>query len=416
MPAAGRASVRLFGAGVVGGRPVKPSKISILAVAKNLRFSLVKRHGRFKDCGMRDPITLHEEGVEAFRAGDLAMAARLITQAIAANGGIPSFHYNLGIVHKAQGKLKKAAASYGRAIALKPDYADAHNNLGNIWKSLGETGKACASFEQALRCKPGSAETHYSLGTLYDEAGAREDAARHYLRCLECDPGDSRGVRLLLAHLGLVTLPERTSRAQLEKIYGVRARDWDRESSYFAHGLVADALQRHAAGRAGDILDIGCGTGLVGAQIRPLARRLDGVDVSPAMLEKAHAKAVYDRLEQADILFFLSGQGEKYDAVTAAAVLIHFGDLQPLFQAVAGCLRAEGLFVFTFFLDQVSADFAVASSDRLAQSGCFAHSPGYVTRLAGKSGLSVRILEQVVHEHDLEGKPVPGLLAVLQKA
>jgi hypothetical protein len=39
-----------------------------------------------------------------------------------------------------------------------------------------------------------------------------------------------------------------------------------------------------------------------------------------------------------------------------------------------------------------------------------------VTRLAGKSGLSVRILEQVVHEHDLEGKSVPGLLAVLQKA
>jgi predicted TPR repeat methyltransferase len=367
--------------------------------------------------GTHDPLTLHEAGVEAFRAGDLERAAGLIAQAIAANGQIPSFHYNLAIVLKAQRRLSEAAASYNRAIALKPDYADAHNTLGNIWKILGETGKARISFEQALRYKPGNADTHYNLGILCSEAGAREEAARHYRHCLECDPEDSRGVRILLAHLGLATPPERTSHAQLEKIYAARARDWDRESTYFAHKLVADALKHHAAGRVPDILDMGCGTGLVGAQIRPLARQLEGVDVSPAMLEKARAKNVYDRLEQADILAFLSRQADGYDAVTAAATLIHFGDLQPLFRATAGCLRAKGLFVFTLFLNKTgSVDFAAASSDRLAQGGCFAHSPGYVKRVARETGFSVEMLEQVVHEHDQAGKSVSGLLAVLQKA
>lgn len=360
-------------------------------------------------------MTLHEAGVAAFRAGDLDMAAGLIAQAIAANEQIPSFHYNLAIVRKAQGDLHEAAASYSRAIALKPDYADAHNNLGNIWKSLGETAKARASFEQALRYKPGNADTHYSLGVLCSEAGALEEAARHYRRCLECDPEDSRGVRILLARLGLALPPERTSPGQLEKIYAVRARFWDQESSYFAPGLVADAFRQLAAGHALDILDIGCGTGLVGMQIRPLARRLDGVDFSAAMLDKARAKAVYDRLEQADILAFLTRHADSYDAITAAATLIHFGDLQPIFQAVASSLRPEGLFVFTLFPGQ-DADFAAASSDRLAQSGCFAHSPGYVERLAAETGFSVRLLEPVVHEHDQDGNPVSGLLAMLQKA
>lgn len=366
--------------------------------------------------GAHDPMSLHEAGVEAFRAGDLETAARLIGQAISANGQIASFHYNLALVLKAQGKLNEAAASYGRAIALKPDHADAHNNLGNIWKGLGEVDKARASFEQALHYRPGNADTHYSLGTLYDEAGAPQDAARHYLRCLESDPGDSRGVRILLARLGRTAPPPRTSQVQLEKIYQVRARFWDQESSYFAPRLVAEALKRHAGSRALDILDLGCGTGLVGAQIRPLAQQLSGVDISSAMLEKARAKNVYDRLEQADILAFLSGQADRYDAVTAAATLIHFGDLHPIVQATARRLRAEGLFVFTLFPNQTgSADFAVAASGRLAQSGCFAHSPGYVKRLAEESGFSVRMLEQVIHEHDQDDKPVSGLLAVLKK-
>src|SRR5665213_537874 len=62
-----------------------------------------------------DPITLHSAGVEAFRAGRLEMAADLIAKAIAANGHVPEFHYNLAIVLRAQDKLKEAAASYERA-------------------------------------------------------------------------------------------------------------------------------------------------------------------------------------------------------------------------------------------------------------------------------------------------------------
>ena len=363
-----------------------------------------------------DPIDLHSAGIEAFRTGRLDLAASLIAQAIAGNGRMPDFHYNLAIVLKAQGRLEEAAASYQRAIALKPDYADAHNNLGNIWKNLGQRDKALTSFQHALQARPGNADTLYNLGILCSEAGDHEEAARHFHKCLEHDASDSRGVRMLLARLGLAAAPERTSGAQLQKIYDVRSQFWDGERSYFAPGLVTAALQQHAVQDKPDVLDMGCGTGLVGALVRSLTGKLDGIDISPAMLEKAKAKGAYDRLDQTDLLPFLSAHTAGYDVLLAAATLIHFGDLKSVLEAAAGALRGNGLFIFTLFSHEGGPDFAVAASDRLAQSGCYSHSAGYVERLAAESGFSVLQLEKVVHEHDQDGNPVPGLLVVLQRA
>ncbi len=373
-----------------------------------------QKAGQTPDSDARDPIALHAEGIEAYRAGQLETAADLIAQAIAANGQMPDFHYNLAIVRRAQNKLKQAAASYKRAILLKPDYADAHNNLGNIWKFLGKPDEARASFERALQCKPGNADAHYNLGILCSDD--RDQAALHFRYSLEHDPEDSRGARILLAHLGLETVPERASPAQLQKIYDVRSQFWDRENSYFGHRLVAEGLRQHAGRAKLDILDIGCGTGLVGAAVRDLAQRLDGVDLSPAMLEKARNKNLYDRLDQADIVPFMFEHQDSYDAILGAATLIHFGDLRAVFQAAAAALRDQGLFVFTLFSSEEISDFAIASSDKLAQSGCYSHSANYVERLAPESGFSIQMLKKVVHEHDQDGNPVPGLLAVLRRA
>ena len=133
--------------------------------------------------------------------------------------------------------------------------------------------------------------------------------------------------------------------------------------------------------------------------------------------EKARARQVYDGLFQADLMAFMAGHLDSYDAVLGAATLIHFGELKALFQAVALCLRAQGLFVFTLFPHEAGAgtDYAVASSTRLAQSGCFRHSADYVTRLAPQMGFSMLELERIVHEHDQDDQPVAGLLAVLKR-
>lgn len=362
-----------------------------------------------------DPAALYEAGIQAYQRNELAKAADLIGQAIAGSSPVADLHYNLAIVLKAMGQLEQAAAQYERAIALKPGHVNAHNNLGNVWKALGHSDRAQSCFARALELHPGNADTHYSLGLLARDLGATEEAARHLRRCLDCDPDDGRGARILLAHLGAADAPERTPSAQLQSLYQARARIWDQEQSYFAPALVAEAFRRHAPSGAQRILDMGCGTGLVGDRLGPPAGSMDGVDLSAAMLEKARAKGLYGRLFQADIASFLADQEDRYDAILAAAVLIHFGNLRPLMEAAARSLRAQGLFVFTLFPGVAGQDYAVAASGPLAQSGCFRHDAAYVERLAAETGFSLLELTTVIHEHDQDDRPVPGLLVALRR-
>ncbi|MBK6472076.1 MAG: methyltransferase domain-containing protein [Betaproteobacteria bacterium] len=93
-------------------------------------------------------------------------------------------------------------------------------------------------------------------------------------------------------------------------------------------------------------LDLGCGTGLCGPLLRPLARHLTGLDLSAAMLGRARATGVYDRLEQADAAQFLAAISERFDLVVAADVLIYIGDPGPLFAAAQRAMQ-RGLFAFT---------------------------------------------------------------------
>ena len=65
-----------------------------------------------------------------------------------------------------------------------------------------------------------------------------------------------------------------------------------------------ELLRRHRPPekRFAHAVDLGCGTGLMGPLLRPLTDRLDGVDLSPRMLEAARAKGVYDSLAVAEIV------------------------------------------------------------------------------------------------------------------
>src|SRR5262249_20342126 len=85
------------------------------------------------------------------------------------------------------------------------------------------------------------------------------------------------------------------------------------------------------------ILDLGCGTGLSGAAFRDMASRLDGIDLSPKMIEQARARGIYDSLAVADIDTALA-QGDTYDLILAADTLVYFGDLEHVFANAAHAL------------------------------------------------------------------------------
>ncbi|MCA3441753.1 MAG: class I SAM-dependent methyltransferase [Rhodobacter sp.] len=107
-------------------------------------------------------------------------------------------------------------------------------------------------------------------------------------------------------------------------------RDW--AASYdagFAAGmdyrLPADVAAAFlAGGGTGPVLDVGAGTGLVGAALRRLGwtGQIDGVDLSPQMLDQAREKQVYRDLIEADITRPLPLPGG-YTGVVSSGTFTH---------------------------------------------------------------------------------------------
>lgn len=105
------------------------------------------------------------------------------------------------------------------------------------------------------------------------------------------------------------------------RLYASWAKSYDRD---FAQGmdyrfpaLVAGAYA--GAGGTGPVLDVGAGTGLVGAQLAALGvGPVDGTDIAPEMLAVAEGKGVYRRLFAGDVTARLDVADGAYAGIISA--------------------------------------------------------------------------------------------------
>ena len=111
--------------------------------------------------------------------------------------------------------------------------------------------------------------------------------------------------------------------------------DFVAETGYVLHRHVAEQLARHLEPGSGTIVDVGCGTGIVGAELAQSGfRKLHGMDISQQMLEQARAKQgkdgkpVYEELIQADLTRRTAVGSNTYAGITSAGTFTH-GHLGP---------------------------------------------------------------------------------------
>ena len=125
---------------------------------------------------------------------------------------------------------------------------------------------------------------------------------------------------------------------------------------------------------SGRAVDLGCGTGLLGASVQRLFAELEGVDVSAEMLKEAVKKNAYKQLWQADIVQYLRNATLSFDYFFAADVFIYVGNLSDVFELVKSRNSRAGRFVF-------STETSHEDGYQLGRSGRYAHSPSYIEKL-----------------------------------
>jgi predicted TPR repeat methyltransferase len=292
--------------------------------------------------------------------------------------GAPAAH-----ILASRGCWQAAETLYGELIRLQPAQPDLLRSYAQVLRLLGKGEAATAMRKRALEAE---------VSRFGIPEAARAETAR-FLTGLE--DGAPAPARLPPSYVAMVF---------------DRYDDYEQRMMERLHYQAPQALLRAVVAALGPdphprrILDLGCGTGLMGAVIKPLATRLDGIDLSPAMVERSRARGIYDQLEAGDLFALLGARARDYDLLVAADVCPYIGDLAPFLAAGARALADGGLLAFT--VERGDAGWSLGGTRR------FVHSPEHVREAATAGRWRVVSLTDAVLRLEADA-PVAGLVAVL---
>lgn len=173
---------------------------------------------------------------------------------------------------------------------------------------------------------------------------------------------------------------------------------------------VAQMVQAWHPDKKVDVLDLGCGTGLLGACLGPMEGVLVGVDLSTEMIRQAHRHGVYHRFHQVNLLDALTETpADLYHVITALDVLGYIGKLDTVVEGAFRILLPGGRFVFSCESDPKDEhDFLLQTTLR------YAHSQKYIDRLLQQAGFVDINVEQRAIRQGVDG-PVSGVLVTARK-
>ena len=277
---------------------------------------------------------------------------------------------NLAVLLKKLGEINLAIISYIKAINLKPDYIEAFNNigliyfeineyqksknffkqafkidsnnkianfnLGNIYNDLNKLYKAELHFKKAIEIDLTYTEAYYNLGIVYHKQEKIELAKKCYEKALKLDPSFCEVRHILNSISGQTT--KSAPKKYVEKLFDNYAANFEKSLiknlNYNTPKNIKQMITNDNIANLGSVLDLGCGTGLVGLELKSFLKKIDGVDLSKFMLEEAYNKKIYNNLFHYDIEEYIATRNLEYDYIIAADVFVYIGDLSKIFRLI----------------------------------------------------------------------------------
>ncbi len=281
--------------------------------------------------------------------------------------------------------------------------ADRRFAYGQDLSREGDHQAASELYEQTLELVPDYAPAWFELGKAYLALNYPEAKAA-FMRALEIDPNDKLGAGLYLTtHM---------SAAYVTSLFDSYANKFDthltESLNYCGPKMLRLAVENFCTQQSrvcqfSTIVDLGCGTGLSGAEFTNMSNQLIGCDLSSQMIEQARRKNIYHKLLVGDAITCLNKY--KADLVLAVDVLVYMGNLHPLFTSIKQQLSPNGLFAF-------SAQHHQGDGFTLGADMRYAHSIEYIQQLAEICGLKVKTIQHASMRQD-RGADVAGLIVVM---
>lgn len=131
--------------------------------------------------------------------------------------------------------------------------------------------------------------------------------------------------------------------------YGAWARTYEATVLDLMDIRLAEQVETIPWSKVRDVVDLACGTGRAGSWLKSRgAVSIDGVDLTPEMLEKARARGVYRELRLSDV--GATGLPDAaYDLATQFLADEHLASLEPVYREAARLTKPNGRFLLVGF-------------------------------------------------------------------
>lgn len=347
-------------------------------------------------------------GTILIECGRPADAVTCLTEAVAGMPGHSAPWLALARAHDALGDPQQGIATLQQALCHGLRGADVLNML---LLAFIRNNRPVEAIELARRAQAGGtldATGFGLLGHALSSMDQHEQAFDAYCEALKLAPEDPY-VAHLAAASGRIAGKDRAPEDYLEVVFDGYADRFECHLislGYRVPGLMRQALTELGPLPAGPVLDLGCGTGLVGVAVGDLLPGpLTGIDLSRRMLGLAAEKTLYAHLEQGDAVRFLAETAGPWSMILAADVLCYFGALEELLTLVGRRLSPGGLFLFS--AEALQED--EPRGWRLGRQARFSHAEAYLRDTLRLAGLRPALFRAEAQRMEA-GRPVAGFL------
>ena len=324
---------------------------------------------------------------------------------------LSKFMNNLGNTYNKMGNYEEARKYLLKSLLIKKN-PYTFNNIANSYKGMGNNKEAINNLLQAIKIEKNSPKIYFNLAEMFLSIGDLNNSKKFFNKTIELDQNNEAANFKMDLLNG--KLKGEFPKNYLKNYFNDYAETFEKHLISDLHYSIPIVFSKIINDKYGinysfkKILDLGCGTGLCGNQIKNKYQSLTGIDISIEMLKKAKEKSIYSELHCCDIINFLTKTNEKYELIIAGDVLIYIGNLSEFFRLCSSVMTENARFIFSIEVEKTKNYSAKLT-------GRYSHNYNYIKKLTQQNNLIIEFSENTKIRKEKNKWVVGKVFSVLKK-